>query len=125
MKYAVKLIDSLLQLLVFTGGLVVLSLFGLSGYFYWALVLLLCWIPMSSLLHVILRYPVSVFRWIMWGLIALIVLIFSFSYLTGTTFSQLNFYFYQSVVPIVLLHLILNLAELVEHRKGGKDYLDF
>lgn len=125
MAYAIKLIDSILQLLVLAGGFVLLSAFGLIGYFYWSVALLCVWIVPSMLIHIVFRLPLSIFRWVFIGLVSLILLVYGISFVSGVTFAELNFYFYPTALPIVLFHLVLNLSESIQHRKGGEKYTNF
>jgi hypothetical protein len=125
MKYSVKLIDFLVQALVLATVLFFLLLFGTEGYFYWGLMALSIWGVVSSCIHILLRFPILIFRkiiWVIYGLLGLIVLSF---WLSGDSFAQLNAIIYPGAFLVVFLYLMLTISELQESKQGGKDYLDF
>lgn len=125
MKYSVKLIDFLIQALVLVTVLFFLFLFSTEGYFYWGVVALSLYGVLSSLIHLVLRFPISTFRIIVWVIYGILLVLLGGLGLTGSSFSQMNAIIYPGSFLVVFLYLILSISELQESKQGGKDYLDF
>lgn len=125
MRYAVKLIDFLIQALVLATVLFFLLLFSTEGYFYWGIVGLALYGILSSALHLVLRFPISSFRIIVWVMYGILLLLLAGFWLAGQTFAQLNAIIYPGTFLIAFLYLILTIFDLQESKQGRKDYLDF
>lgn len=125
MKYAIKLIDFLIQALVLATVAFFLMFFSTEGYFYWGVVALSLYGIVSSLLHVALRFPISTFRIIVWCVYGVLLLILGGLWISGDTFSQLNALIYPGSFLVTFLYFLLSVSEFQESKKGGKDYLDF
>jgi hypothetical protein len=125
MKYAIKLIDFLIQALVLATVLFFLMFFSTEGYFYWGVVGLALYGLLSSIVHLAFRFPISTFRIIVWCVYGVILLILGGLWASGDTFSQLNALIYPGSFLVTFLYLVLSISEFQESKKGGKDYLDF
>ena len=99
MRYAVKLIDFLIQALVFATVLFFLLLFSTEGYFYWGIVALALYGILSSVLHLALRFPISSFRIIVWVVYGILLLLLGGFWVAGHTFAQLNAIIYPGGIP--------------------------
>jgi hypothetical protein len=125
MKYAVKLIDFLIQAVVLATVLFFLLLFSTEGYFYWGIVALALYGILSSVIHLALRFPIATFRIIVWVAYGILLLLLAGFWMAGHPFSQLNAIIYPGAFLIAFLYLILTISDLQESKQGGKDYLDF
>ena len=125
MKYSIKLIDFLIQAIVLVTILFFLMLFNTEGYFYWGIVSLGLYGILSSFIHLLMKFPLSTFRIIVWIIYGLILIIIGGFWLAGSTFSQLNAWIYPGSFLVASLYVILTISEFQESQKGGKDYLDF
>jgi hypothetical protein len=125
MQYSLKLIDTLLQSFVLVGGITVLLVFGFTGYFYWAVIGLCLWLPLSSLIHVLFKFNIEIGRWVVWGGYALTVFSLLVFHWQGATLPQLNFYLYPLALLKVGIYWVLSLYELSQLRKVSKEDIDF
>ena len=125
MNYTLKLLDTLLQSVVLMGAITVLAVFGFTGYFYWGAVGLCAWLPLSSLIHILLKLDITLGRWLIWSGYLLVVLGLLVMHGLGATLPQLNFYLYPLAVLIGCIYWLLSLYELSRLRKTSKEDIDF
>lgn len=125
MASTIKLIDVIVQLIVIVTSLLFLILYQTEGYFFWSILLLLGWVILSSILHLILRFKIGLFRIIIWILFLIVgfgIIVYSFN---GGTMAQVNGLVIPSGIILVILYVILTLIELQESKNKGKEFLNF
>ena len=123
--YAVKLLDTILQAVAFMTGIILLIIFGTSGYFYWILLGLSAWILLSSLLHVVSKQKIGTYRIVVWSIYALLALAAGVYIASGGKVAKVNFFFWPFSIIILIMYFILSIIELQSIQTKGKEDLDF
>lgn len=123
--YSVKLLDTILQAVAFMTGIVLLIIFGTSGYFYWILLGLSSWIVVSSLLHVITKQKIGTYRIVVWSIYAFLAIIAGIYIASGGKVAKVNFFFWPFSIVILIMYFILSIIELQSIQTKGKEDLDF
>lgn len=123
--YPVKLLDTILQAVAFMTGIILLLIFGTTGYLYWILLGLSAWIVVSSLLHIVSRQKVGSFRIVVWSIYALLALSAGIFIVFGGKVAKVNFFFWPFSIVILIMYFILSIIELQSIQTRGKEDLDF
>ena len=123
--YPVKLLDTILQAVALMTGIIMLLIFGTTGYLYWILLGLTGWIIVSSLLHLISKQKIGTYRIIVWSIYALLALAAGAYIVTGGKVAKLNFFFWPFSIIVLIMYFILSILELQTIQTKGKEDLDF
>lgn len=117
--------DVVLQGVVFTSSILLATIYGAYGYFYWISVGLVLWTIISIVLNFIFIKPFTSLRKIFSIVTLILTFVFLVSYLSGTTIPKLNFYYQPLSVIVILSYFFLSLFELNKIKKKGEIDLDF
>jgi hypothetical protein len=123
--YPIKLLDTILQAVAFMTGIILLLIFGTTGYLYWILLGLSAWIVLSSLLHIVSRQKIGSFRIVVWSIYALLALSAGIYIASGGKVAKVNFFFWPFSILILIMYFILSIIELQSIQTRGKEDLDF
>lgn len=123
--YALKLLDTILQAVVFMTGVILFFVFGATGYLYWILVSLTGWLFISSLLHLITKQKITAFRIAVWVIVAVLTIAAGLYFVFGGKVERINFFFWPFSLLILITYLILSITELQNIQTKGKVDLDF
>lgn len=120
-----KLVDSVLQGVTFLSALILLMVFGASGYFFWITVGLIIWILISVVLNFVFSKPVSKIRNVITLILSVLFIIFLTSYLLGVSIPRLNFYFRPLSIVVIITYLFISFLELNKVKSKEEVDLDF
>lgn len=122
---ALKLIDIVVQGTALLVGLMFLFVFGGAGYLYWINLGILCWIVVSSLLHIVIIKKQGVGRIAFVSIYALVILAGLIAHFSDVSFARINFYLQPLSYMFIIFYLILSMLEYQDHRIPKEDTLDF
>ncbi|MEX2484191.1 MAG: hypothetical protein WED10_06520 [Brumimicrobium sp.] len=123
--YNIKLFDIIIQSVAIIAGITLWAVFGAYGYLYWILICLNLWVVLSSIIHIVSRQKINLFRIFFWCFYALLFIVAGSSMLLGTSIGQINFYFSPFSFFIAVSYFILTFVDFQSVKSKGKESLDF
>jgi hypothetical protein len=125
MSYGLKLLDIVIQGTAILSGFMLYIVFDVYGYFYWIIMGVLCWILMSSILHLLFLKRMSMVRIMFSTIFTLAIVLMGIAYLTGASFPKINFYLEPLSFVFSLIYLLLCISELPRLKSDERESLDF
>jgi hypothetical protein len=125
MVNGLKLIDVVIQGTAILSGFMLYIVFDVYGYFYWIIMGVICWIFMSTILHLLFLKKMTIVRILFSAIFTLALVIMGTAYLTGVSFSKINFYLEPLSYVFSMLYLFLCISEMSSLKHDNRESLDF